>query len=289
MSDASPPRSPYSGRGALSNPQPRFLRRGSAALDDGWYQQEVAASIATQVRPEPARSIITRNDSPDIPFEQSINPYRGCEHGCIYCLTGDTPILMADGTSRPLAQVRTGDSLYGTSREGGYRRYVKTRVLAHWSVIKPAYRLTLRDGTVLVAGADHRFLTQRGWKYLTGTPCGADRKPHLTTGNKLMGTGAFATPPEHNQDYRGGYLCGLIRGDGLLGSIHIREQVEFGMVSTHSDWTSVIRRCWSAPGSGCGARASRPSASNSALARRTAGRCRRSVRTHACRCSGFAS
>jgi len=217
MSDASPLRSPYSGRGALSNPQPRFLRRGSAALDDGWYQQEVAASIATQVRPEPVRSIITRNDSPDIPFEQSINPYRGCEHGCIYCLTGDTPILMADGTSRPLAQVRTGDSLYGTRREGGYRRYVKTRVLAHWSVIKPAYRLTLRDGTVLVAGADHRFLTQRGWKYLTGTPCGADRKPHLTTGNKLMGTGAFATPPEHNQDYRGGYLCGLIRGDGLLG------------------------------------------------------------------------
>jgi DNA repair photolyase len=217
MSDARPPYGPYSGRGALSNPQPRFLQRGSTALDDGWYQQEVPASIATQVRPEPARSIITRNDSPDIPFEQSINPYRGCEHGCIYCLTGDTPILMADGTSRPLAQVRSGDSLYGTIRAGGQRRYVKTQVLAHWSVIKPAYRLTLRDGTVLVAGADHRFLTHRGWKYLTGTQCGAERKPHLTTGNKLMGTGAFATPPEHNEDYRRGYLCGLIRGDGLLG------------------------------------------------------------------------
>jgi DNA repair photolyase len=54
-------------------------------VDDGWYRDEVPDSIATQVRPEAARSIITRNDSPDIPFEQSINPYRGCEHGCNYC------------------------------------------------------------------------------------------------------------------------------------------------------------------------------------------------------------
>ncbi|MFI4905198.1 MAG: radical SAM protein, partial [Steroidobacterales bacterium] len=158
-------------------------------MDDGWYRDELPDSIATQVRPEPARSIITRNDSPDIPFEQSINPYRGCEHGCIYCLSGDTPILLADGTTRPLAEIRTGDAIYGTVRQGCYRRYVKTRVLAHWSVIKPAHRITLEDGTVLVAGADHRFLTERGWKFVTGTQSGAARRPHLTTGNKLMGTG----------------------------------------------------------------------------------------------------
>jgi DNA repair photolyase len=72
-------------RGALSNPQPRFLRHGVERVDDGWYREEIPPSIATQVRPEPARSIISHNDSPDIPFEQSINPYRGCEHGCIYC------------------------------------------------------------------------------------------------------------------------------------------------------------------------------------------------------------
>jgi DNA repair photolyase len=75
----------YKGRGALDNPQPRFLSRGIDAVDDGWYRDELPDSIATQVRPEAARSIITRNDSPDIPFEQSINPYRGCEHGCVYC------------------------------------------------------------------------------------------------------------------------------------------------------------------------------------------------------------
>ena len=73
------------GRGALSNPAARFAAHTTQAIDDGWYREELAESIATEVRPEAARSIISRNDSPDIPFEQSINPYRGCEHGCIYC------------------------------------------------------------------------------------------------------------------------------------------------------------------------------------------------------------
>jgi DNA repair photolyase len=207
----------YKGRGATGNPQPRFLKPAIESVDDGWYRDEVPDSIATQVRPEAARSIITRNDSPDIPFEQSINPYRGCEHGCSYCTSGDTPILMADGTTRLIVDVRVGDEIYGTVKTGWCRRYVRTRVLAHWSVIKPAWRITLEDGTELVAGADHRFLTERGWKFVTGTQCGSARRPHLTDGNKLMGTGAFAAAPVHDEDYRTGYLCGLIRGDGLLG------------------------------------------------------------------------
>ncbi len=73
------------GRGASGNPPGRFARLVDESLDDGWYQDSVPDSIATEVRPEAARSVITRNESPDIPFEQSINPYRGCEHGCVYC------------------------------------------------------------------------------------------------------------------------------------------------------------------------------------------------------------
>ena len=73
------------GRGALSNPANRFAATQVADVEDGWSPQEVPDSIATQVRPERARTIITTNTSPDIPFEQSINPYRGCEHGCPYC------------------------------------------------------------------------------------------------------------------------------------------------------------------------------------------------------------
>jgi DNA repair photolyase len=212
----------FKGRGALSNPAGRFERQNLEEVDDGWYVEEQPDSIATTVEPDRARSIISKNDSPDIPFEYSINPYRGCEHACVYCNWGETPILMADGTTRPLEEIRVGDEIYGTARQGWYRRYVKTRVLAHWSVIKHAYRITLVDGTEVIAGGDHRFLTERGWKFVTGTEHGRARRPHLTTGNKLMGTGAFAAAAWKNDDYRRGYLCGLIRGDGM-----IREYLEF--------------------------------------------------------------
>ena len=74
------------GRGALSNPPDRFTSCHVVAVDDGWGSLDAPLPpLETVVRPEPARSVITRNDSPDVPFEQSINPYRGCEHGCVYC------------------------------------------------------------------------------------------------------------------------------------------------------------------------------------------------------------
>lgn len=76
---------PKLGRGALSNPAGRFERHETHAADDGWYQEEEPSSIATRVTPDHARGLITRNDSPDLPFEYSINPYRGCECGCVYC------------------------------------------------------------------------------------------------------------------------------------------------------------------------------------------------------------
>jgi DNA repair photolyase len=206
-------------RGARSFVPGRFESVDREPFDDGWTpDDETLSPLQTQVRIERARSILSHNDSPDIGFDRSINPYRGCEHGCVYCLQGDTLLLMADGSTKPIADVRPGDLLYGTARDGWYRRYVKSRVLAHWSVIKPAYRITLEDGTDLVAGPDHRFLTERGWKFVTGTEQGLARRPHLTTANKLMGTGAFAPGPIKNRDYRLGYLCGLIRGDGLLKS-----------------------------------------------------------------------
>ncbi len=75
----------FKGRGALSNPDGRFSRLGSEAVDDGWYAEETPSSIATHIEPDHARTVITSNDSPDVPFERSINPYRGCEHGCVYC------------------------------------------------------------------------------------------------------------------------------------------------------------------------------------------------------------
>jgi DNA repair photolyase len=78
-------RKAFKGRGALSNPAGRFERQTLEAVDDGWYVEEQPDSIATTLEPDRARGIITTNNSPDIPFEYSINPYRGCEHGCLYC------------------------------------------------------------------------------------------------------------------------------------------------------------------------------------------------------------
>jgi DNA repair photolyase len=165
-----------------------------------------------------AKSIVSEvPKSSRMMFRYTINPYRGCSHACVYCAVGETPILMADGTAKPLADVRVGDAIYGTVRDGHHRRYAITEVLAHWSTVKPAYRVMLEDGTRLITSGDHRFLSDRGWKHVTGTEQGADQRPFLTTNNKLMGFGGFAEPPKESVAYRRGYLCGMIRGDGTLG------------------------------------------------------------------------
>jgi DNA repair photolyase len=78
---------PTKGRGAPSNLEGRYERWTRATADDGWTpdDEDERPPLRTEVTRETARSIIARNDSPDIPFDQSINPYRGCEHGCVYC------------------------------------------------------------------------------------------------------------------------------------------------------------------------------------------------------------
>ncbi len=159
-----------------------------------------------------ARSALNRvPGSSQVPFEWTVNPYRGCSHACTYCLAGETAVLTADGRTKPIAELRVGDGIYGTVREGTYRRYALTEVLAHWSTVKPAYRITLADGTELVASGDHRFLTERGWKHVTGQMGGPGQRPYLTAGNSLLGTGRFAAQPEHGPQYRLGYLCGVVR------------------------------------------------------------------------------
>ncbi|HEY9050387.1 MAG TPA: PA0069 family radical SAM protein [Gammaproteobacteria bacterium] len=72
-------------RGASFNPQLRYQQYEKISVDDGWYCDEELTPLKTEIIVDSSKSIITRNNSPDVPFSQSINPYRGCEHGCIYC------------------------------------------------------------------------------------------------------------------------------------------------------------------------------------------------------------
>jgi DNA repair photolyase len=179
------------------------------ALDTRFY--EIRAKSALNRVPEVSQ----------VPFRWTINPYRGCTHACLFCIAPDTPILLADGRTKPIAELRVGERIIGTEVRGQYRRYRETEVKAHWSTIKPAFRISLEDGTVVVTSGDHRLLSGRGWKYVTGAQRGALQRPHLTLNTELLGTGGFAASPGHFADYREGYLCGLLRGDAHLGaSLH---------------------------------------------------------------------
>lgn len=92
MSRTQPPAAgAIKGRGTGMNPANRFAGHHSIAEDDGWWRDpDDVDSILTEVRPDPTRRLISRNASPDVPFSQSINPYKGCEHGCIYCFARPT-------------------------------------------------------------------------------------------------------------------------------------------------------------------------------------------------------
>jgi DNA repair photolyase len=80
----------FKGRGTSSNVAGRFDSLTLEPSDDGWYQDEIIENLTETVLPDRARSIITSNDSPDVGFDVSINPYRGCSHGCVYCFARPT-------------------------------------------------------------------------------------------------------------------------------------------------------------------------------------------------------
>jgi DNA repair photolyase len=187
------------GRGTPENPPNRFVPL-HVELDpepdaEGSDGTEAHAAQRTQFFRDTSRSILSHNDSPDVGFEVSVNPYRGCEHGCSYCMAGDTPVLLADGTTRALGDLRVGDEVYGTERRGWHRRHVRTRVLAHWASRKPALQVRLANGCELTASAEHRLLTRRGWKHVARSEAsGGASCAHLTLNDRLLGVGALAAP-----------------------------------------------------------------------------------------------
>jgi len=117
---------PRKGRGAGINPEGRFENIVREAFDDGWHHEQNDVALKTHVTVEYAKSIINRNDSPDIPFSQSINPYRGCEHGCIYCYARPSHAYVnlspgVDFETRLFAKVNAAELLRAELARPGYR------------------------------------------------------------------------------------------------------------------------------------------------------------------------
>lgn len=146
------------------------------------------------------------------------NPYRGCGHKCAYCLDGDTLVQMADGSTKAIRDVAVGDSIIGIAIKGNARawntRLVTTTVLAKVTSHKSAYRVLLADGTEVVCSADHRWLTERGWKY-TASPNG-EKRPTLTTNNSIRKVGGATPTPPVTPMYQIGYIAGMVEGDANL-------------------------------------------------------------------------
>jgi DNA repair photolyase len=119
---------PRKGRGAGINPEGRFETVEREAFDDGWNTppDDDLPPLKTHVTAERVSSIISRNDSPDVPFTQSINPYAGCEHGCVYCFARPTHAYRnlspgIDFEARLFAKVNAAEKLREELSRPGYR------------------------------------------------------------------------------------------------------------------------------------------------------------------------
>jgi DNA repair photolyase len=127
MSSELPRDAPRKGRGATFNPENRFRHDAREACDDGWTDADAEApALKTTVTVQRARSILAHNDSPDVPFSQSINPYQGCEHGCVYCFARPTHAYLdlspgIDFETRLFAKPDAADLLRAELAKPGYR------------------------------------------------------------------------------------------------------------------------------------------------------------------------
>ncbi len=120
------PPKPRKGRGAIGNPDGRFEAHTRVEEFDEWYQHDAQATLRTTLTPDCAKAVINRNDSPDVPFETSINPYRGCEHGCVYCYARPTHAYLGlspglDFETQLFYKPDSAQLLQNELRKSGYR------------------------------------------------------------------------------------------------------------------------------------------------------------------------
>src|SRR5256886_1126586 len=169
-----------------------------------------------------SRTILAENDSPDIGFRFSLNPYRGCEHGCIYCTGPETQILHADMAWRPIGAVRVGDVLFGFDEfpePGRTRKFRPAVVEAVWGSRRPTLRL-VTERTEVVATPEHRWLQARGFRW-SETRQLAPRCPLRP---------APVVVEDFDGAYRIGFLGGFFDAEGYNGDSLRLSQVDVSVL-----------------------------------------------------------
>ena len=168
-----------------------------------------------------------------LPFGWTINPYRGCSHACLYCMSPETLILMADGRQKPLWQVEVGDKIYGTEVRGIYRRYVT-----------PRFKLNGGRGNRLPDhldgrnGVGHAAVTTascptEGGSTSRARMSGPEQRPYLTGNNKLMGFGLNGLSALQQPSYFGDRIPqGLSIGHGARRRDDVREDLRLRIDAT---------------------------------------------------------
>jgi len=196
------------GRGTQANPPNRYEPLHVELEPDEGDDAYGPPAQPTVLYRDTSRTILAENDSPDVGFRFSLNPYRGCEHGCIYCVGPDTPILYADMGWRPIGDVQIGDVLLGFDEfpePGRTRKFRPAVVEAVWWSRRPTLRL-VTERTEVVTTAEHRWLQARDLRW--------SETRQLVPGRRLRYVPVVAE--EVDDDYRVGYLAGMTLGDGTF-------------------------------------------------------------------------
>src|SRR5690242_5792033 len=197
------------GRGATTNPPNRYepLHVELDVDPDVDVDRDTRESPTLFYR-DVSRTVLAENDSPDVGFTFSLNPYRGCEHGCSYCASPFTRVLYADMSWRPIADARVGDVLFGFDefpKPGRTRKFRPAIVEAAWWSRRPTMRI-ITERTEVVATPDHRWLQARNFRW--------SETRQLRPGHLLRYVPVVRE--DFDEDYRVGYLAGMTLGDGTF-------------------------------------------------------------------------
>jgi DNA repair photolyase len=199
--------------GPRRNPPNRFERVHLEELPElgfGPAEGEPPEDPRTELLVDPSRTIVATNDSPDVGFDASVNPYRGCQHACSYCLTPETPVLRANMTWCAIGDLEPGDEIIGfdefPSRGHHTRKLRKSVVERVWWSRQSTVRV-VTDRAEVDATVGHRWLQWKAFRW--------SRTSQLRVGARLR----HLFEPlrvEMNADYRLGYVAALSLGDGTF-------------------------------------------------------------------------